>query len=73
MRAVAFAIGGLFGGLFLGFVLEVGIVFGARAVFGEVPSFLFFVGFLPVIIGVIGAVAAPMIDARKGGSAPSQS
>lgn len=73
MRAVAFAIGGLFGGLFLGFLLEMGLVFGARAVFGEVPSFMVFLGFLPVIVGVIGAVAAPLIDARKGGSARSQS
>lgn len=68
MRAVAFAVGGLFGGLFLGFLLEVGLVFGSRAVFGEVPSFLFFIGFLPVLLAVAGAVLAPLIDRRQSGT-----
>lgn len=65
MRSTGIAILGLFGGLLAGFIIEVAFVFGSRALFGNVPSFLIFVGFLPYLLAIVGAVAAPVVDARR--------
>lgn len=67
MRVVGLVLLGLLGGLMGGFLIEISVVFGSRALLGEVPRFLIFVGLLPYLLAVVGAIVVPVIDARRSG------
>lgn len=64
MRTVGVSIAGLIGGLLIGFVISEIIGISAFLLLGGV-EFLAPVKFLPLILAIVGAVAAPIADSRR--------
>lgn len=64
MRKVVVSIAGLIGGLLIGFVLSEIIGISAFLLLGGV-EFVAPVKFLPLILAIVGAVAAPLADSRR--------
>jgi hypothetical protein len=67
MRTAGVAILGLIGGLILGFMLSEAIAIGSYLLFGGAP-WLRVLRYLPLLLAVAGAVAAPVIARRVQGS-----
>lgn len=64
MRTMVVSIAGLIGGLLIGFVLSEIIGISAFLLFGGV-EFLAPIKFLPLVLAIVGAVAAPIADSRR--------
>lgn len=64
MRTGITSIVGLVGGVLIGFVLSQIIGISAFLLFGGI-EFLAPIKFLPLVLGVVGAIAAPVADSRR--------
>jgi uncharacterized protein YacL len=64
MRTSIVSIAGLIGGLLTGFIVSGIIGISAFLLFGGV-EFLAPIKFLPLILAIVGAVAAPIADSRR--------